>query len=429
MIKSIKKLLKTDLIKTSFFTSIATFVRIIAAFALNKIVAIYVGPVGVAIMGQFNNFFGIITTIAAGGVNNGVIKYIAENRESETNTRKVISTAVILTIICSLLTGIVILIFADYFSNLIFKSSEYKFVLIIISFSLLFASLNSLLMSILNGHKEVKKYTYANIITSLFILVFSVLLVIKYNLSGVLIALVLAQSLIFFITLGFVLKCNWFKINYFFNYFDKKVLRNLSKFSIMTMVSSFTAPVALLVIRNHLGNSLSWNDAGYWQGVWTISEVYLMFITSSLGVYYLPRLAEINNNRELRKEIFSTSKIVLPIVAIIALLIFLLKEPLMYILFTEKFKPMLPLFKYQLLGDVIKIACWLISYQMAAKAMIKLWIFSEVFFSIIFITLSIFLIDAIGIQGATIAFCINYSLYFIFLLFVFRKLLFYSSSK
>jgi polysaccharide transporter, PST family len=419
----ISKILKSELIKTSFFTSIATFVKIVTAFVLNKVVAIYIGPVGVALIGQFNNFFGIVTTISTGGINNGVVKHIAEDRESKTNSQKVISTAFILVLICSLIAGTILFIFSGYFSNLIFKSYEYKFVLVIISVSILFASLNSLLMSILNGHKEVKKYTYANIITSLFILALSVSLVIKYNLKGVLIALVLAQSLVFFITLGFVLKCNWFKIDYFFKYFDKIILQKLSKYSIMTLVSSVTGPAALLIIRNHIGNTLSWKEAGYWQGVWTISEVYLMFITSSLGVYYLPRLAEIKTSGELRHEILNTSKIILPVVSVMALLIFLLKEPLMYILFTGEFKPMLPLFKFQLLGDVIKIASWLLAYQMVAKAMIKLFIFTEVLFSTSLVIFSILFLKYFGLEGICIAFSFNFMLYFIFLLLYFRRLL------
>ncbi len=424
MIKKLKSFAKTDLIKTSFFTSIATIVKIATAFVLNKVVAVYVGPVGVALIGQFTNFFGIIITIGSGGINNGIIKYIAENRDNETNTRKIISTSFWLMVLCSLISGLILFLFADYFTILLFKSQEYKFVLNLISLSLLFASLNSLLMSILNGHKEVKKYTSANIITSLLILVLSILLVASYKLQGVLIALVAGQSLVFFITLLFVLRCHWFKVSYFFRYLDKGILKNLSKYSIMTIVSSLTGPVALLIIRNYIGTNLSWEAAGYWQGVYSISDVYLMFITTSLGVYYLPRISEIKEPKELRQEILSTSKIVLPIAALMAFVVYLCRIPLTLLLFTVGFKPMLSLFKYQLLGDVIKLACWLISFQMIAKSMTKLFIFTEMLFSLSFVVLAIFLINFFGLEGTTIAFCINYSLYFIFLIIYFRKQLF-----
>ena len=421
MLKALKNIARTDLIRTSFFTSIATLVKIAAAFVLNKVVAVYVGPVGIAVVGQFNNFFGIISTIGTGGINNGVIKYIAENRQSESNTKKIISTAFLFMVFCSLLAAAIIFLFAGYLSNLIFKSQEYKFVLMLVAVSLLFASLNTLLMSVLNGHKEITKYTWANIISSLLILILSVVLGVAYQLQGVLIALVVGQSVVFFITLLFVLNCSWFKINYFFEHFDKEVLRKLSKYSVMTLASASTLPVALLIIRNYIGKNLSWQDAGYWQGVYTISEVYLMFVTSSLSVYYLPRLAEITDKKELRNEIISTGKIVLPIVTVIAAFVYLLKEPLVLLLFTGKFSSMLPLFKFQLLGDVIKVAGFILAYQMLAKSMTIVYVITEIIFSGSFILLSFLLIPIWGLPGVAMAFCANYTLYFLFLVIYFRK--------
>ncbi len=424
MINAIKRAVKTDLIKTSFFTSIAITVKIITAFILNKVVAIYVGPAGVAVVGQFNNFFGILNTIASAGLNNGVIKYIAQYRHSENDTRKVISTAFALMVTCSVIAGLVVFTAAPYFSGLLFKSSDYTFLLRVVACSLLFSSLNVLLMSVLNGRKEVKKYAYANISTSLFVLVLSLFLVFKYNLLGVLLAIAMGQSLVFFITLTFVVKSNWFRFVFFFSRFDKEVLKKLSAFSVMTLISSLTGPVALLTIRNYIGTHLSWQQAGYWQGVWSISEVYLMFVTSTLGVYYLPRLSEINDKKELRNEIIGTAKIVLPVVSLMAIVVYLLKEVALKILFTDAFTPMLPLFKYQLIGDVLKIASWLIGIQMLSKAMTKLFIATEIVFSLLFTGLSIGFINLMGLEGVVVAFALNYLIYFLFLLYAFRKLLF-----
>ena len=423
MFEKIKNILKTDLIRTSFFTSIATAVKILTAFILNKIVAIYIGPIGIAIIGQFQNFFGIAGTIGSGGISTGVIKYIAENKKDENENKKIISTSFIFILICSVITGLILFIFSGYFSFLVFKTTDDRFIIRIISFSLIFASLNSLLMSILNGLKEIKKYTLANILTNLTVLVLSVLLVMKYKITGVLIAIIIGQSFIFFITLFFVVKSKWFKISWFIGNFNNNILKKLSNYSIMTLVSSTMGPASLLIIRNYIGNHLSWKDAGYWQGIWTISEVYLTFITSSLAVYYLPRLSEIKQEKDFKKEIFHTSKIILPIVFCLALIIFLIKYFVISILFTSEFLPMIPLFKYQLAGDVIKIACWLLAYNMLAKAMTKTFIISEIIFNLTFIGLMMVCVSYFGLIGTTIAFCINYIIYFVFLIFVFRKVL------
>jgi len=71
---------------------------------------------------------------------------------------------------------------------------------------------------------------------------------------------------------------------------------------------------------------------------------------------------------ELKKEIFYGYRIILPIVVFMALGIYFLRDFAILILFSDEFIPMSDLFFYQLIGDVFKIASWLLGYLMIAKA-------------------------------------------------------------
>ena len=44
------------LIKTSLLSAISTLIRIISGFIITKVIAIYAGPSGVALVGQLQNF-------------------------------------------------------------------------------------------------------------------------------------------------------------------------------------------------------------------------------------------------------------------------------------------------------------------------------------------------------------------------------------
>jgi PST family polysaccharide transporter len=238
---------------------------------------------------------------------------------------------------------------------------------------------------------------------------------------GALYALVVNQSVIFFVTLVFVVKSNWFKLEYFKQGLDKESLSKLSRYSLMAITSALTVPVSHLIIREYIGENLGWDSAGYWQGIWYISTMYLMLVTTTLGVYYLPRLSEIRDNKELRKEIFTGYKIIMPIVIIASLIIFLLKEYVILIAFSKNFMPMIDLFAWQLIGDVIKIASWLLAYLMLAKAMTKVFIYTEILFSALFVLLSILFVNNFGLIGITYAFSLNYFLYLVVMIFIFRK--------
>lgn len=411
------------LIKTSVLTAISTVITVISAFVINKVLAVYVGPSGLALVGQLKDFVTMITTFSNGAISQGIVKYTAEY-ESIEEKQKVFSTSIIISLVCSTIISILLFILSDYLSVKILKDTQYSSVFIVFGLTVFLFALNTILMSILNGQKEIKKYVLANIANSLVALFVTSILIFQLNIIGALYALVINQSVVFFITLFFVIKNSWFKIEYFKQGIDKEISIKLIKYSFMAITSVLTLTISQIIIRNYIGENLSWNQAGYWQGIYYISSIYLMIITTSLSVYYLPKLSSIKDKIELKKEILNGYRIIMPIVILLASFIFFIKEYVIIIAFDEKFMPMIELFKWQLIGDVIKIASWLLSYLMLAKALTKYFIFTEIFFSFTWIVLSIIMINNFGLIGSTYAFTVNYILYIIGIYLIIKKEIF-----
>ncbi len=408
------------LIKTSVLTAISTVIKVIVGFIINKVISVYIGPSGLAMIGQLQNFLNTALTFSNGAITQGVIKYTAQYQNMDEKS-SIFSTSIWISLICSGIISVILFLFNDYFAVLILKDVQYSSVFTVLSFTIFLFALNTILLSILNGQKEIKKFVLVSISSSLFSLFFTSFLIIKLNLIGALYALVANQSVIFFVTLVFVIKSKWFKPKYFSKGIEKESLVKLGKFSLMAITSALMIPVSELIIRNYIGENLGWDSAGYWQGIMYISKMYLLVITTSLGIYYLPKLSEITDKHELRKEIINGYKIIMPIVIIMALGIYLSRDLAIQIAFSVKFIPMRELFKWQLIGDVIKIASWLLAYLMLAKAMAKLFIISEIIFTISWVTFAILGVKYFGLIGITYAFSLNYFIYLIFIFFYFKK--------
>ncbi|MCT7612958.1 O-antigen translocase [Aliarcobacter butzleri] len=408
------------LIKTTVLTAISTIITVISAFIINKVVAIYAGPTGLALIGQLKDFVTMLTNISNGAITQGLVKYTAEYQTIE-EKQKIFSTSIIISLISSFIIAIILFCFSGYLSELILKDIQYSSVFLVFGSTIFLFALNTVLMSILNGQKEIKKYVFVNIVNSIVTLILTSLLVVKFNIQGALYALVINQSIVFFVTLMFILKSSWFKWEYFKQGVDKDSLVKLSKYSLMAITSAIATPVSFLIIRNYIGENLGWDSTGYWQGIWYISSMYLMVVTTSLSVYYLPRLSEIQDKVELKKEIFNGYKIIIPIIIFMSLIIYFLKEYVILIAFSDKFMPMMELFKWQLIGDIIKIASWLLAYLMLAKAMTKVFISTEILFNFLFVCLGILFINSFGLIGITYAFSLNYLLYLITMIFIFKK--------
>lgn len=399
--------------KTSFLNGIAVVVRMVTLLCINKILAVYVGPAGYAALGQFQNAVQMITTFASGAINAGVTKYTAEYHEDEERQRAVWRTAGSISLIGALVTGVLVSVFNERLALLFLNDRAFGGVFVWFSATLVLFILNTLLLAVLNGKKEIPRYVISNIAGSLFALAVTTYMAIMWGLYGALIALAVYQSLSFFVTLFLCYSAPWFKIRYFIGRIHPDVARNLAKYTAMALTSVACVPVSQILVRNQLGQSFGWEAAGYWEALTRLSGAYLMLITTTLSVYYLPRFSELKKAEDIRAEMASGYKVILPLTAAGALIIYIFRDMIVKLLFTPEFLPMTDLFAWQMLGDTLKIGSWIMAYLMLGKAMFKLFMITEIVFSVSFVVLSWLFSKGFGLQGVTIAYAINYAVYWV----------------
>lgn len=388
---------------------------------INKILAVYIGPAGYAALGQFQNAVQMITTFASGAINTGVTKYTAEYYEDEARQHNVWRTAGTIALVGSLVTAVLISLFNRPLAAWFLKNEDYGSVFLWFAATLLLFTFNTLLLAILNGKKEIGRYVLANIASSVFALIVTGVMATKFGLYGALVALAIYQSITFFITFLLCYNAPWFKIKYLFGGIEKQAAFNLGKYAAMALTSAVCVPISHILVRDHLGENFGWDAAGYWEAMWRLSAAYLMLITTTLGVYYLPRLSELKNSHDIKIEIIQGYKIILPVAVLSSLIIYLLRDYIIEVLFTKEFAPMRVLFGWQMLGDSLKIGSWILAYLMVGKAMFKIFIFSEIVFASGFVVLTWELTYLIGLEGVAVAHAVNYFIYWIFMAFVIKR--------
>jgi PST family polysaccharide transporter len=138
----------------------------------------------------------------------------------------------------------------------------------------------------------------------------------------------------------------------------------------------------------------------------------------------LPKLSSLKTDLEIRNEIIKGFKIILPIVFFGCLIIYYSRFFIIKTLYTLSFSRMETLFLWQLVGDFFKMASWILSYLILAKAMVKIFILTEVLFTVLYVVFGFVFVHYFKSLGITIAFAVNYILYFMTMLYIFRKLLF-----
>lgn len=409
------------LVKTGLLNGIAVLVRVLTLLGLNKVLAVYVGPAGYAVVGQFQNAITMFTALASGAFSNGVVKYTAEHRGDEAQQRRVWRTAGALILVMTLVASLLIAVFSRTLARVFLEDAAQADVFVWFAAGLLLYAFNLLLLAILNGKKDVLAFVVANIAGSLLSLLLVYLLVLQSGLKGALIGFALYQSVAFFVTLGICWRKPWCRLSSLMGAPDRQVMRNLAGYVLMALTTAVCVPVSHMLVRDHLGDSFGLEYAGYWEAMWRLSSAYLMLVTSTLGVYYLPRLAELKQAADIRREILQGYRIILPVAAASSLVVYLLRDPVIAILFDDSFAGMRSLFAPQLLGDTLKIGSWLLAYLMLGKAMFRLYVVTEVLSAAGFVVLTVVFTGIWGFEGVAIAHMVTYVLYWAFLALVMRR--------
>lgn len=378
-----------------------------------------------ALVGNLKNFMTSLEAVATLGFQNGIIKGTAEIKDQESQFKKFVATLFISLTIVSLVLSLFLFLFADYFNATIFgNQTQFKGIVYLLVLTLPWYVASLLFLSILNGLQEFKQVIWISIIGNGISFVCTLLLVWQFKVFGALMVSVLAPALLFFVAFYYVNKKISFWAFIRFSVFDISILKDLSSYSLMAVFSSVVGPVVYIAIRNNVIQNLGISQAGYWETMSRLSTYYMMFISTILTVYFLPRLTVAKDFKETKTIFWSFYKTIIPVFTIGLVGVYLLRFLIINLLLTKEFLPVSDLFFWQLISDFLKAISLILGFQLLAKKHTTFFIIFEVLALLFLYFTSIFLISICGIQGVFIAQALENGFYFMLLAFYFRKSLF-----
>ncbi len=411
-----------NFIKTSFLSGLSTAISLIARLISTKIVAVYLGTNGMFLMGQLKDFLRLGNTISSFGIENGIIKYTSEFEKQEIELKGIIGTSFKINIFSAFIVSGLILVFKEKVSDFLQINFNQNFYFLILICSVISASVHTCFLSIYNGLKKIELYVLINIFSNVFSAIVIIILVLEMEIIGAFYALALNQILSLLINVMFYIYYRPFKIKWILESFITENLKKLSKFSVMAIAGPTCLIISTFIIRDHIYNEFGSDYAGSWEAMWRISAIYLLFLITTFKFYLIPTFSKVNDEK-LKQEVFKIWKVTIPIIIIITIGVYLTKNIIIDILLSKEFVLINAIIFFHLLGDVIKINCWVLGNIMISKADTKSFVFFQIEWSAIFIILSYLFIDMYGFVGVSISYFITYIIHFTLLNLYYRKLL------
>lgn len=406
------------LLKVTAITGALTLLRMVMGFVIAKVVAVYTGPSGLAMLGQVQGVVGVLNGLINSPATSGVVRFTSEKHNAGYEECSPWWKASLQWIL--IIAGITIpaaMLLSEELALLLFQDVNLSWVIILTVSLLPLSAIGTLCNSVINGQQNYQRYVLLGMVSVLISATLMLVMIFYANITGALVAAASQSALIGIVMICANLRQPWFKLRYWWGTTGASARKSIANYTLMALTTALTVPVSLILVRNILVDQVGWDETGHWQAVWKISEVYLSVVTIALSTYYLPKLASLVGVNAIVKEIHQTVKVIFPIVCIMALAVFLSRDMAITLLFTEEFRSARDLFAVQLIGDVIKITSFLYAYPMISRGASKWYITTELVFSSFFVVLAYFFILELGLIGANYAYLCNYSIYLLFMFF------------
>ena len=186
----------------------------------------------------------------------------------------------------------------------------------------------------------------------------------------------------------------------------------LLRLGIPFMGAGLVGTLVQLWIRVSVGNTLGAESLGHFQAAWTISMQYIGFVLAAMGADYFPRLTGVIHDRKAATRLVNEqTEIALLLSAPVFIAMMGLAPWVIQLLYSTAFLPAVEVLRWQILGDVLKVASWPIGFVILANGAGKTFFMTETIVLLLMGGLIAGLSSTVGLKITGIAFLICYAVY------------------
>jgi polysaccharide transporter, PST family len=401
---------KLRIVTTFLINSVSLAVRLGANFALNKILAVLIGPASFALIGQFQNFLVLLQNATSGLLVNGVTKLTVQAKGDPVQEHKIWSTALSAILVLSLLAAVIIFFTRGWLSNVLIGDAGYSYLLVLAGVTATSFGLSILIATIFASKSDMPAFTTMNIGISLINLIVIGLGTYYYTLEGALMATAISQSLPLIIGIILLQQRSWYGFRLSRPFFDRKISKQLAKYGLMAIVATGALAIGQIIVRSQIIAEFGLTTAGIYEALWRLSAINQLIFSSTLLVYALPELSRVAGTRAFgsfyRKAILAASLLA----AFLFVGEYLIRGPLFRLLFSSEFEPAIAYFGFQAAGDVARVVTAITGIAIIALSRPGLYIALEILRFFIFVSASACLLRSYGSGGAAVAYFLSYGL-------------------
>lgn len=405
---------KASLKGTSLFGGVQVF-QILIAIIRSKVLAVFLGPTGVGVLGMLNSSLDVVYSISNLGLATSAIRDISEANQEENRIRLSKISKIFKNIVWG--TGIfgclLCLVLSPYWSVLSFGNHDYTITFALLSVTVFFRLLSEGQNALLQGTQNLRLMAKSNVLGNALGLLSSLPCYYFWGVAGI------GPSIFLMYLINLIL--SWYYSNKI--KLEKAAVTIEETFSegyVMLKLGFFISLSALLttgttyIIRIFIGKDGGLEDVGLYTAGFAIINTYVGMIFSAMSKEYFPRLSSVAKDSEafsvaINQQMQMSIILIAPFISVFMIFC----KIGIGILYSNEFLGIDLMLCFAILAILFKAPSWCCSYAIIAKRDSKVFFWGEFVSLCVMLVANLTLYYFLGLVGLGVAYIIIYIYYMI----------------
>ncbi|WP_018343569.1 O-antigen translocase [Cytophaga aurantiaca] len=418
-------------IRSSFFSLVSIFLNVGFGFVYNKIVSVYFGPIGLALLTHYQNLVAFFMHIPQEGIHKAFINELTQEQDSKAHTGRIITHTVVWNVFIFLIQWICLIVYMYWADSPLEELFLDKGSSLLIGVSFFLFVLNLLASSWMVARHKLKRYavyTFLLGITSVLGMGCCLYFDITDSLYWIILAVTLSNFPVFiymFFTVFRKFQYSWKDVTSVFSSKDY-----FMPLIIMGVVSLLSGKFLDYVVREIAFDLIGPYESGLWQSAVKISQAFVFLCGAFLSTIFYPYAAEsIKDKQALHAFVKKFMLLYVPVTFIGVASMFVLRDLLFQILFSKEFIKADKYFLLILIGDWLRCVSWVGAYLLMASSDTRRFIVYEIISGAAFILVFIFGTDYFTWEVMAMANLMRYVVYSVLVIFYYRNVWMVENSR
>ena len=395
---------------------------ILCSIIRTKLVAMWIGPVGVGLFGLFNNALEMISTGTNLGIRSSSVRDISQAIAGHDSgmVARMVTVVRKWSMWLGLAGALVTLALAPMLSQVTFGDQTHIWGFVALSVAVLLQALTNGEYAVLQGTSRLKRLASVTLWGTIVGLAVSIPLFYWLRERSILPSiLAYAAALALF---AWCFRNREYPPAAISRHETINMGKGFVRLGIYMTLGNFATILASYAFNAWLNVNAGTEAVGYYQAGYTLINKYTGLILTALGMEYYPRLARVADSRiRLRAFVSQEINLAIAVMAPVVALFILLRQLIVWILYTPEFNVIFSFVSWGMIGTVLRTLSWCLAFTILAKGDGKTYLWTEVASAVINLVLNIVFYRWWGLTGLGVAFLVSYLLYTLIIAVVYFK--------